>query len=271
MRREFAIATPKPKRWPLAAVFLLAGLYLIWFAQLSTTTETVYAHSLSRTKQASIDYTQIVGLGSNLPPLKILKHDPFGTDTRWMYVSKWHPIPTSYMPENLVTISVAHAPSDQPFELTANASSALTKLFSAAKDAGYPLIVSSAFRSATDQAALRDETVATHGQTYADEYIALPGTSEHQTGLAVDINTYSPACESNAAVCSLGSSTAAWLEANAPLYGFILRYPKEKAALTGISGESWHFRYIGSEALSITKSGLVYDEIVRKVDPSLFK
>ncbi len=271
MRREFAIATPKPKRWPLAAVFLLAGLYLVWFAYLSATTEAVYANSLSRRKEASIDYTQLVGLGSNLPPLKVLKHNPFGIESRWVYVSKWHAIPTSYMPQGLVTIAVPHAPSDQPFQLTATASSALTTLFAAANDAGYPLIVSSAFRSATDQAALRDETIATHGQTYADEYIALPGTSEHQTGLAVDINTYSPACLSDASTCSLASSTAAWLQTNAPLYGFILRYPKEKAALTGISGESWHFRYIGTEATTITKSGLVYDEIVRKVDPGLFK
>lgn len=271
MRREFAIATPKPKRWPLAAVLLIAILYLVWFADLSATTEAAYARNVSRATLAAVDYTQLVGLGTGIPPLKILKNNPFGTESRWVYVSKWHAIPSTYVPSNLVTITVAHAASAQPFQLTAPASEALTKLFAAAKEANYPLIVSSSYRSATDQQQLREQTTATRGQAYADEYIALPGTSEHQTGLAVDINTYSSACAADASTCSLTTSTAAWLEAHAPSYGFILRYPKDKAALTGISGETWHFRYIGSEATSIAKSGLVYDEIVRKVEPSVFK
>ncbi len=271
MRREFAIATPKPKRWPLMAALLVAALYLVWFANLSTITEAAYANSVARAKSASVEYTQLIGLGTGLPPLKVLKDDPFGTESRWIYVSKWHSIPSTYVPSNLVSITVAHAASAQPFQLTSMASEGLTKLFAAGQEAGYPLVVSSAYRSASDQQLLRKQTITERGQAYADEYIALPGTSEHQTGLAVDINTYSSACVVDATTCTLTTSTAAWLEAHAPAYGFILRYPKDKAALTGISGESWHFRYIGSEATTITKSGLVYDEVVRKVEPEWFK
>ena len=77
------------------------------------------------------------------------------------------------------------------------------------------------------------------GKALADTYSARPGHSEHQSGLAIDINMADSAFDS--------SPEAKWLNDNAYKYGFILRYPKGKDNITGYMYESWHFRYVGTE------------------------
>lgn len=73
----------------------------------------------------------------------------------------------------------------------------------------------------------------------AGEWVALPGTSEHQLGIAVDINADKTR--------STNDEVYAWLAENAHRYGFILRYPKGKEEVTGTGYEPWHFRYVGIE------------------------
>ena len=81
----------------------------------------------------------------------------------------------------------------------------------------------------------------------------IPGTSEHQTGLAVDINADG--------INSAGYEVYDWLLSHAHEYGFIKRYPEDKVALTGISNEPWHYRYVGkSAAAEIHKKGLCLEE-----------
>ncbi len=76
-------------------------------------------------------------------------------------------------------------------------------------------------------------------------WVARPGTSEHETGLAVDIvdTSYQPLDEAQE-----DTAVQRWLMAHCAEYGFILRYPTEKSALTGVNYEPWHYRYVGEEA-----------------------
>ncbi|MBK5254061.1 MAG: M15 family metallopeptidase [Peptostreptococcaceae bacterium] len=77
-------------------------------------------------------------------------------------------------------------------------------------------------------------------ETLAQTWVAVPGTSEHQLGLALDINAENDKC--------IRYSVYQWLAKNSYKYGFILRYPSNKAEITGINYEPWHYRYVGKEA-----------------------
>ena len=76
-------------------------------------------------------------------------------------------------------------------------------------------------------------------QQMALDYVAVPGTSEHELGIAADINSQDGNTDWN---------VYAWLKDNAHNYGFILRYPEGKEDITGIDYEPWHYRYVGEEA-----------------------
>ncbi len=99
------------------------------------------------------------------------------------------------------------------------------------------------WRSLEDQTKLYDNAVAKKGQGYADTYLALPGHSEHHTGLAVDLDTYN--VEDGTSGGFDGEGEYAWAVDHAWEYGFIQRYPPSKSGITGIDYESWHFRYVG--------------------------
>ena len=98
-------------------------------------------------------------------------------------------------------------------------------------------------RSFDDQQAIYDSAVAEKGQDHADAYIALPGYSEHHTGLAVDLDTYDPG--TGLSYGFTGEGPYRWLSEHAGEYGFVLRYPADKQDVTGIAYEAWHFRYVG--------------------------
>ena len=74
--------------------------------------------------------------------------------------------------------------------------------------------------------------------------VALPGYSEHQTGLAIDIACFRNGIYSDEIT---DSEEALWMHENAYKYGFILRYPKNKESITGFSYEPWHYRYVGTD------------------------
>lgn len=182
----------------------------------------------------------------------------------WAYVAADSSISSSWRPE-LTKLPVMHGSWLAGERIHPRAQDGLRQLFAAAEDAGFSLIVISAYRSVEEQHALYAGTTNEQGPAYAAQYIALPDQSEHQLGLAVDLASATPECV-QASVCSLDPVAAAWLETNAPTYGFILRYPAGKADITGIAHEPWHFRYVGgSMAAFVRESGLTYDEIMRKL------
>ena len=103
------------------------------------------------------------------------------------------------------------------------------------------LQINSAYRSKEAQESLYAQYVRDYGEDYAKKYVANPGESEHHTGLGIDLNV-----NRNGAITYVESDDGcAWFRENCQRYGFILRYPKDKVHLTGISFESWHFRYVG--------------------------
>ena len=129
-------------------------------------------------------------------------------------------------------------------QMRAVTATALEQMFSAAKLDGINLQVVSAYRSYSYQQTLYSGYVSEVGQAAADEESARPGYSEHQTGLAVDIGAANGVCVLEA--CFGSTPEGEWLAANAYKYGFLLRYPADKTAITGYEYEPWHFRYIGT-------------------------
>ena len=124
---------------------------------------------------------------------------------------------------------------------------------SAAKRDGMNLSICSGYRSYSYQAQLYNSYVARDGKAKADTYSARPGHSEHQTGLAADINYASDYFTS--------TPEAKWLADNCYQYGFSIRHPKGKADITGYKYESWHIRYLGEElAQLVHDSGLTLEE-----------
>jgi hypothetical protein len=147
-------------------------------------------------------------------------------------------------------------PSDyNPGKILPDAQSAFDAMQADAKKAGLSLWICSGFRSYTYQNTLYNNYVARDGKAKADTYSARPGHSEHQTGLAMDIN--------NASDSFNNTKEAKWIAENCYKYGFILRYPQGKQDITGYKYESWHVRYLGKElAKEVHDSGLTLEEFL---------
>ena len=165
--------------------------------------------------------------------------DPNST---WVVVNKVRPLnPIDFTPLSLVYPDVTYV-NHQP--MRPEVAEALVAMLKAGKaEAGLDFSVQSAYRSFESQTRVYDDDVARHGQPYADTDTARPGHSEHQTGLAVDISAVPAKCSLDA--CFADTPQGRWLAANAWRFGFLLRYPADKVAVTGFTFEPWHFRYIG--------------------------
>lgn len=133
------------------------------------------------------------------------------------------------------------------------AASAFKEMSEAAKKDGIKIYNVSGYRDYKLQAGLYEKYVNNDGKEKADTYSARPGTSEHQTGLATDINYVSSKFENTDAF--------KWLVKNSYKYGFILRYPKGKEYITGYKYEPWHYRYVGVDvARIIYEEDITFDE-----------
>lgn len=140
-----------------------------------------------------------------------------------------------------------------PGGLTPETYAAFVQMQSAASAEGYYIYVRSGFRSYWDQNYIYNGYAATDGVENADRYSARAGHSEHQSGMAIDVNETTYAFGE--------SAEGIWLRENCHLYGFILRYPRDKEEVTGYMYEPWHIRYVGVElAQAITDSGLCLEE-----------
>lgn len=135
----------------------------------------------------------------------------------------------------------------------AQANNALNEMINAAKTEGVVLRMISGFRSYSTQNTLYNNYVARDGKAEADRYSARPGHSEHQTGLAFDLNSLDQSFEN--------TKEGKWLAENCWKYGFIIRYPKGKESVTGYMYEPWHVRYLGKEvAKKVYESGKCLEE-----------
>lgn len=153
-----------------------------------------------------------------------------------MIVNKSYSLPSNYNPG-----------------CSADADEAYYKMKAAAKEDGVSLFVVSDFRSYQTQESIYNRYVSEDGKAAADRYSARPGHSEHQTGLAYDLNSLST---------SFGETTEGkWLADHCWEYGFIIRYPEGKESITGYMYEPWHVRYLGEKtAKAVHESGLTLEE-----------
>ncbi len=163
----------------------------------------------------------------------------------WVVVNKQHALqPKDYVPADLVVPNVPlRVPGNESMQLRQVTATAMEAMFAGAKQEGLSLMLSSGYRSYTYQFSLYNGYVQSEGQATADTQSARPGSSEHQTGLAADVEPASKTCEVD--TCFGDTPEGKWLAANTYKYGFIIRYPQDKTAITGYEYEPWHIRYVG--------------------------
>ena len=176
-----------------------------------------------------------------------------GTDEAWnlMLVNKDNAIPDNY-DVNLVEVEGGERVDERIYE-------PLMEMLNAAREGNWgelPMVVSG-YRTQEKQQSLYDEKIAkfkkegysdSEAVKQAEQWVAVPGHSEHQLGFAVDINgaTY---------------DVYLWLQENSYKYGFIFRYPGSKTDITGTAEEVWHYRYVGKEAAKeIYERGICLEE-----------
>lgn len=159
-------------------------------------------------------------------------------------VNKYYYLPDGYNPSDLVTLTSKYN-SGINSKMRKEAALAFMEMSDAATLDNVIIKNASAFRSYEYQVNLYEKYVEKDGKKAADTYSARPGFSEHQTGLALDINQIDSGFEATDAF--------KWLAKNAYKYGFIIRFPKDKEDITGYSYESWHWRYVGKKAAKIIK------------------
>lgn len=181
-------------------------------------------------------------------------------DWRLVLINKQHSIPEDYS-FNLAVITGRMKCDERILD-------DLADMLQAARDDGIELEIRSPYRTHDHQTMLFGQKIDRYmkrGMSYMEAYqlgsqaVTLPGNSEHEVGLALDIicDTYSD-LEQGFADTEAGK----WLAANSCQYGFILRYPKGKEYVTGIEFEPWHFRYVGVEAATyITEKGITLEEL----------
>ncbi len=179
-------------------------------------------------------------------------------DIYLVLVNKEYKLPDNYIPSNLELISNEFANDNKYLRLEAK--EAFENLSNDAKKLGYRIIAVSTYRDYEYQDKIYNIYVKEKGISYADKCSARPGHSEHQTGLAVDVEG------SNRDYDEFENSKEfLWMKENAYKYGFILRYPKGKEKITGFKYEPWHYRYVGKDtAKTIYEENLTLEEYYDK-------
>lgn len=203
---------------------------------------------------------EIVVLPTEPTPAPTPTPDPYG-DKPEIDISSWEYVlvntdnllSSDYVPE------VTALENGQYFD--SRAVDALRSFIQGARDAGLSVYLTSSYRSYATQQYLFNNKVAQYGsEEEAARIVAIPGSSEHQTGLAADIvDQYYQYMNESLADTELSK----WMKAHCAEYGFILRFPEDKQDITGIMFEPWHFRYVGVEAATyIMEKGLCLEEFV---------
>lgn len=173
-----------------------------------------------------------------------------------LLVNDEHPMPERY------TVNLVEAEEGKYVDERIYA--ALNEMFVDAREEGIYPVIRDAYRDREEQQRIMDEKVLAYqkegypgilAKRFAKDWVAEPGTSEHQLGLALDINADKEYCSNE--------DVYEWLYENAYRYGFILRYPKDKEAITNTAYEPWHYRYVGIDAaLEMYEQNLCLEEYV---------
>lgn len=156
-----------------------------------------------------------------------------------MLVNKHYKLDEDFVPDDLVEFDQKYC-NGEVQEGNREAVVAFKNMYEAAKKEGLGLVINSSYRSYQDQENICNTFKDLYGEGYVTKYVALPGFSEHQTGLAFDIGSTSSKVFAE-------SKEYEWMKENAYKYGFILRFTKANAYITGFRSEPWHYRYVGKK------------------------
>lgn len=190
---------------------------------------------------------------------------PRGEDWQLLLVNPWNSLPEGFTVE-LATLS-------NGMKVDKRIVDDLSAMLTACRKAGLRPVICSAYRpQATQERLYKNKIARLRWAGYSQEaavreagrWVAVPGTSEHQTGLALDI-----VAASYQVLDKKQEETAEqkWLMEHCWEYGFILRYPSDKSEITGIGYEPWHYRYVGREtALAVRDSGLCFEEYLQALE-----
>lgn len=163
-------------------------------------------------------------------------------DWELILVNRWNPIPDDY------EVELKKLKNDQSVD--SRIYPALQDMFDDARAEGILPAISESYRTAKKQQELMDGKIKEYqaegyskeeAKELAEEWVAIPGTSEHQIGIAVDITSADKMQQNPSVVWK-------WMDENSYKYGFVRRYPEDKTEITGVINEPWHYRYVGKEA-----------------------
>ena len=185
-------------------------------------------------------------------------------DWQLILANPWNPIPKNFTVET-ESFNNGHSVDKRIFD-------DLEKMLDDARKEGLSPIICSSYRTPEKQKSLYKNKISKYlsdgfsnqeAAIEAAKWVAVPGTSEHQTGLAVDIVAESYQILDKG---QENTSEQKWLMQNSYKYGFILRYPENKSDITGICYEPWHYRYVGKEAAKeIHKKGICLEEYLEQI------
>jgi D-alanyl-D-alanine carboxypeptidase len=188
-----------------------------------------------------------------------------GNSEYLVLVNKTYGLGSAYEPADLET--VASRASDRPAKfqkLRAAAADSFNKMTTDAEEKGLTIAVTTAYRPYSYQKQLYDNYMKSNGAEWTEHYSAEPGHSEHQTGLTADVSC--PAVDYELTADFADTAEGKWLAENAHRYGFIIRYPDGKEAITGYKYEPWHIRYVGEQAATeIYNRNLTLEEYLGEV------
>ena len=250
----------------IAAVVILTVLIAVYSCSPGTPEETTQSQSVPATTEPALTATRLP-LTTEQPEATTAAEpetDPPAPaeDKSWklILVNADHPLPEDYT-VSLKELRNGHHVDERIYP-------ELQQMFDDARAQGIHPLINESFRTRERQQEILDKYTASYeaaGMSHEDAYakarqtVALPGTSEHELGLALDIIAEYDADS---------TATWNWLKENSWKYGFILRYPADKVERTGIDYEPWHFRYVGVEAAKeITEQGLCLEEYVEQTGP----
>lgn len=198
-------------------------------------------------------------IGNAYSRLSITHKIPVSEEWNLIVVNRWNELPEDYSVE-LTELSNGQKVDSRIYPY-------LQEMFDAARAEGIYPIVREGYRTAEEQQEILDDKIQSYiiqgysqvkAERTAKEWVALPGTSEHQLGIAVDINADKSKCSNE--------DVYGWLAENAYKYGFVLRYPPGKQKITGTSYEPWHYRYVGEEAAKeIYERGICLEEYFKQM------
>lgn len=252
------------------AVFLIGGIYI--FANLYLDNQSSNNTDKSKTDRENLVASVLAAKEAkrkepvyiSLPGAKTVRaivEDYNLPNSIWKLVNKSNSLPVDYIPKpiSIPTVSTRTDKSNDERSARNDIHKALADMFSAAEKDGLSLMIGSGYRSASLQKIYFDSLAASVGNAAANQAIAYPGQSEHQSALAVDITGTSLECYLSECFDSIDDGV--WLTNNSYKYGFILRYPKGKENITGYQYEPWHFRYVGVDlATALFESKLTLEE-----------